>query len=166
VNQTPYDWFCKKQSTVETATYGSEFVAGRTCVEQIIDIRLYFRYLGVPVTERSHVFGDNESMIKSAIRFDAKLHKRHVALSFHRVREGMASDMMTMAHISSHENPADILSKHWSHNAVWHTLQPLLFWSGDTMECFLSEDDRATRKEQQQQQSKTVSFEKSTTQTT
>ncbi len=27
VNQTPFDWYSKKQSTVETATYGSEYVA-------------------------------------------------------------------------------------------------------------------------------------------
>ncbi len=27
INQTPFDWFCKRQSTVETATYGSEFNA-------------------------------------------------------------------------------------------------------------------------------------------
>ena len=38
VNKTPIEWFSKKQSTVETATYGSEFVAARTCVEQIIDL--------------------------------------------------------------------------------------------------------------------------------
>ena len=49
VNQTPIDWFSKKQATVETATYGSEFVAARTAVEQIIDLRNTFRYLGVHV---------------------------------------------------------------------------------------------------------------------
>jgi hypothetical protein len=38
VNKTPIDWFSKKQVTVETATYGSEFVAARICVEQIIDL--------------------------------------------------------------------------------------------------------------------------------
>jgi hypothetical protein len=27
VNKTPIDWFSKKQATVETATYGSEFIA-------------------------------------------------------------------------------------------------------------------------------------------
>jgi Reverse transcriptase (RNA-dependent DNA polymerase) len=37
LNKTPMDWFSKKQSTVETAMYGSEFVAARTCTEQIID---------------------------------------------------------------------------------------------------------------------------------
>jgi hypothetical protein len=35
---TPIDWYSKKQATVESATYGSEFVAARTCVEQIIDL--------------------------------------------------------------------------------------------------------------------------------
>jgi hypothetical protein len=39
VNKTPSDWYSKKKATVETATYGSEFVAARTCVEQIIDLQ-------------------------------------------------------------------------------------------------------------------------------
>ena len=38
LNQTPIDAFTKRQSTVETATYGSEFVAATTAVDQIIDI--------------------------------------------------------------------------------------------------------------------------------
>ena len=48
LNQTPIDAYTKRQSTVETATYGSEFVAARTAVDQIIDIRTTLRYLGVP----------------------------------------------------------------------------------------------------------------------
>jgi hypothetical protein len=39
VNKTPIEWYSKKQATVETETYGSEFVAARICVEQIIDLR-------------------------------------------------------------------------------------------------------------------------------
>ena len=30
VNKTPVDWYSKMQATVETATYGSEFVAAKT----------------------------------------------------------------------------------------------------------------------------------------
>ena len=37
-NATPGEWYSKKMATVETATYGAEFVATRTCVEQIIDL--------------------------------------------------------------------------------------------------------------------------------
>ena len=38
VNKTAVDWYSKKQATVETATYGSEFVATKTATEQIMDI--------------------------------------------------------------------------------------------------------------------------------
>ena len=38
LNKTPIEYFSKKQGTVETATYGSEFVAARIATEQIIDL--------------------------------------------------------------------------------------------------------------------------------
>ena len=38
INGTPIECHSKKKATVETATYGSEFMAARTCVEQIIDL--------------------------------------------------------------------------------------------------------------------------------
>ena len=36
-NQMILDWFMKKQAAVETATCSSEFVAARTCIEQIVN---------------------------------------------------------------------------------------------------------------------------------
>ena len=49
VNQTIINFFSEKQNTVETSTCGSEFIAARTATEQIIDLRLTLRYMGVPV---------------------------------------------------------------------------------------------------------------------
>ena len=40
--------------------------------------------------EQSHMFGDNKSVVDSSTKIHAKLHKRHTALSFHRVREAIA----------------------------------------------------------------------------
>ena len=48
-NQTSTEWYSKKQATVETATYGSEFVAAKTATEQIMDLRYTMTYLGVPI---------------------------------------------------------------------------------------------------------------------
>ena len=132
INGTPIDFYSKKQSTVETATYGSEFVAARTCVEQIIDLRTTLRYLGVPIKDCSYMFGDNESVVNSSSTPDAKLHKRHTALSFHRVREAVASGMVAFLHIDGSKNPADILSKHWGYSMVWPQLRTLLFRHGET----------------------------------
>jgi hypothetical protein len=39
INKTTFDWYSKKQATYKTATYGSEFVAARSCTEHIINIR-------------------------------------------------------------------------------------------------------------------------------
>jgi hypothetical protein len=76
---------------VETATYGSEFVAARVCVEQSIDLRNTLRFLGVPIQEKSYMFGDNKSVVDSSMRLNAKLHKRHTMLSFHHVRKAIAA---------------------------------------------------------------------------
>jgi hypothetical protein len=135
LNQTPIDWYSKKQATVETATYGSEFVAGRTAVERTMDMRSTLRYLGVPIKGKTIMFGDNESMIKSSAYPHATLKKRHNALSFHRVREALASNMLALYHIAGELNPADILSKHWGYQQIWSVLQPVLFWQGDTAKC-------------------------------
>ena len=119
VNKTPIQWYSKKQGTVETATYGSEFVAARIATEQIIDLRLTLMYLGVPLAETVHMFGDNQSVVSSSTKPHGKLHKRHTALSFHRVREAIASKILAFNFIPGVANPADILSKHWSNHKVW-----------------------------------------------
>ena len=54
------------------ATYGSEMVAARTAVEQIIENRNFLRYLGVEVKQVSYLFGYNESVVNSASTSTAK----------------------------------------------------------------------------------------------
>jgi hypothetical protein len=130
---TLIDWYTKTQLTVETATYRSEFVAACTAMEQIIDLRNQLRYLVVDVKGRSMMFSDNESVVNSSSTPNARLHKQHNALSFHRVRE-IAADIAKFHHVASGDNPADILSKQWSYTQAWSLLQPLLFWEGDTLD--------------------------------
>lgn len=146
-NQTVVDWFSKKQATVETATYGAEFIAARTAMEQIIDLRIMLRYLGVPIHGSTMMFGDNESVVNSSSTPHAKLHKRHNALSFHRVREGIAAGIAKFHHIRSNENPADMLSKQWGYSTTWPLLQPLMFWEGDTMD--LADDTKTSTKSEE-----------------
>ena len=132
LNKTPVDWFSKKQPTVETATYSSEFVSTRICIERLIDLRFNLRYLGVPVRNQDYMFGDNKSVVDSSTIPHGKLSKRHNALSFHRVREAIASKIVNFIHIPGTTNPADILSKHWGYSQIWNVLKPILFWESDT----------------------------------
>jgi hypothetical protein len=132
LNQTPMDWYSKKQATVETATFGSEFITARTTINQIVDLQMTLRYLGIPIREKSYVFGDNKTVIDAWLTPHAKLHKRHNALSSHHVREAVASKYVTIFHLPGEYNPADILSKHWAYALVWRTMNALLFARGDT----------------------------------
>ena len=56
VNHTPIHSYSKRQATVETVTYGSEFVASKTATDQIIDLRHTLRYSGVPIKTKSYIF--------------------------------------------------------------------------------------------------------------
>ena len=132
LNQTPIDAYTKRQSTVETATYGSEFVAARTAVDQIIDIRTTQRYLGVPIRDMSYMFGDNRSVVTSSTIPNSTIFKRHHLVSYHRVREAIAAKFISFHWKDGKSNPADILSKHWEFATVWPMLKPILFWRGET----------------------------------
>ena len=132
LNKTPVDWYAKLQSTVETATFGSEYVAARTCTNQTTDLRNTLRYLGVPIEGPSFMFGDDESVVNTASVPHSKLGKRHNILSYHRTREAIAAGMIRFHWLQGSKNPADVLSKHWDYASVWDQLRPLLFWEGDT----------------------------------
>ena len=131
VNKTPVDWYSKKQTTVETAAYGSEFVAAKTATEQIMDIRQTLRYLGAPIGAKSFLFGDNRSVVTSATLPHSTLTKRHNILAFHRVREAIAAKLMAFYWIQSAYNLSDMLSKHWDHPTVYPMILKLLITRGN-----------------------------------
>ena len=89
LNATPVHWHCKRQSTLETATIGSEFVAARTAVDQIIDLCLTPMYLGATITPNSYIFGDNKAVVTNATICTSTLSKRFHLVAYHRVREAI-----------------------------------------------------------------------------
>ena len=126
----------KKQATTETATYGAEFCAGRICIEQIVYLRNTLRYLGVPLHETSYVFGDNESMINSSKYRESKLHKRHNILSYHYVKSMISRGFLSLNHLDSKSNIADVVTKHWALGSVQLLLKAVLGHCGNTAELY------------------------------
>ena len=131
-NQTPIDSFSKHQNQVESATYGSEFMAARQAVEQIINLRYTLHMLGVPIEGPSWLFGDNKVVVTISSIPHSSLNKRWNAISYHKVHEAVAGGFIRFEHISTDQNPADILTK----SLPWHKahvhVEPLLFWKVKT----------------------------------
>ena len=66
-NMMPVQWYWKKQNTIETSTFGSEFIALRIATELIEALRYKLRMFGVKLPGPARVFCDSESVFKSTL---------------------------------------------------------------------------------------------------
>ena len=129
INRTLLKWYCKRQNTVETLTYGSELVAGKIATELIMEFRYKLWMLGVPVEGPSIMLGDNLSMVKNCTLPSSTLKKKHNALAYHRVREAVAAKVILLGHCTSEENYADCLTKALGGKVLYRLIKPWLFQS-------------------------------------
>ena len=129
INQITFDWYSKKQNTVETATYESKFTAVQIAVDQIITNRNMLQYLGVLIKSTAFLFGDDRLVVDSSNILQAMLHKQHNALSFYLVRESIAAKIISFIYIPGTINQTDILGKNWNHHQIKITLKTILFMS-------------------------------------
>ena len=129
INNTPVKWITKRQKTVETSTYGSELVSGKTAVELILSYRYILRMMGVGVDGPSLLLGDNKSVVLNTTMPSSVLKKKHCAVSYHRIREAVAAGIIRFTHVKSEMNYADIFTKPLSPAIFNRLVQPLLFRS-------------------------------------
>ena len=111
VNRAPIVWFSKRQNTVESSTFGSEFVAMRQAIELIEGLRYKLRMMGVPLDGATSIYCDNDAVVKSTTAPESTLKKKHNAICYHRSREAQAAGHVRIAKISGEENLADVFTK-------------------------------------------------------
>ena len=111
VGSTLVQWISKRQGCIASSTYSAEFMAMRTAVEEAISIRYMLRSLGVPVEAPTKLFGDNMSVINNAREAGSELKKKHIAISYHLVREAVAAKIVLPIWCNTKENLADICTK-------------------------------------------------------
>ncbi len=111
VNRSCAIWYSKRQNTVETSTFGSEFVAMRIAVELIEALRYKLRMFGIPIEGPTNVFCDNEAVTKNVTLPESTLKKKHNAIAYHRAREAVAAGTIRVAKEDGKTNLADVLTK-------------------------------------------------------
>jgi hypothetical protein len=110
-NRAPILWYSKRQNTVETSTFGSEFIATRIAVELIKGLRYKLRMFGIPIDGPTNVYCDNNSVVINSSKPESTLKKKHNAIAYHRVREAIAAGTIRIAKEDSSTNIADMLTK-------------------------------------------------------
>ena len=102
---------CKRQNTVESASFSSELVALRAGRDHNVATRIKLRLFGVPIDGPSNFFGDNDAVVKNTSLPESTLNKRHNAINYHVVRESVAAGSMRVGKINGPDNKADALTK-------------------------------------------------------
>lgn len=108
-NGAPITWFSKRQTTVETSTFGSEFQAMKNAVELIESLRYILRMFGVPLEGPANVFCDNEAVYKNTVLPESILKKKHHSIAYHRCREAVAAGTIRVAKEGTLTNLSDLV---------------------------------------------------------
>ena len=112
LNNAPVHWMSKKQTSVETSSYGSEFVAMKLCCEYVRGLRYKLRMMGISLLdEPAYIYGDNKSVLANTTIPDSTLKKKSHSITYRFVREGVARDEWRTSYVNTHDNPADLLTK-------------------------------------------------------
>jgi hypothetical protein len=103
--------YVKDKNTVETSIFGSEFIALKASTEHIEGLRCKLRMMDIPINGPTSILCDNNSVVVSSTMPESRLKKKHNSITFHKVKEAVATGITRIVHIISGENLADLFTK-------------------------------------------------------
>ena len=92
MNKAPIIAYSKRQNSVETSTFGSEFTAMKQAVEIVKGLKYKLRMFGVPLAgiesngklqQPANIYCDNEAVYKNVTIPTSVLNKKMHVISYH-----------------------------------------------------------------------------------
>ena len=87
VERTPIHWESKRQSSVQSLTFGAELISMKKDVEEAVTTRYYLRYMRVNLPKPSIIYSNNMSAIINSTDPSSRLKKKYLTLSYDFCRE-------------------------------------------------------------------------------
>ena len=110
VNMALINWLSKKQPTIESSVFGSEFVAMDTGMSALCGIIHKFLIVGMSLTGPSYIYGDNMSVIKNTQKPESTPKKKNNSIFYHAMRESIVMGELITSHIPTNSNLYDMLT--------------------------------------------------------
>ena len=85
-------WTSKKQTTIETPSFGNEFMALKTGTECLRGLQYKLCAMGILVTNPVYIYGGNKSILCNTTAPDSQLKKKSNSVAYHHCQEGVALD--------------------------------------------------------------------------
>ena len=111
VNRAPIVFFSKRQNTVESSTFGSEFIAMKQSIDLIEALRYKLRMMGFPMEGPTSLFCDNSAVVINTTTPESTLKRKHTSIAYHRCREAQAAGIVQITKEGTQTNLADMLTK-------------------------------------------------------
>ena len=111
INSAPVTWISRKQTVVESSTFGAEFIALKTALDLVEALVYKLRMLGVPIDGEARVFCDNEAVVKSGSFPEITLKKKTSSIAFNKVREAIAASKIILYFENGSSNISDLFTK-------------------------------------------------------
>ncbi len=125
VGNSPICWQSKHQSTVATSTTEAEYIATKNTVKEIIWFHRLFKDLGHPQEEPTLLYENNTGTMSLAHNPVNHSMTKHIDITYHFIRERIASGEIEMEHIDTHHQAADILTKPLNQEKWANTIRQL-----------------------------------------
>ena len=109
-------WWSKKQTGIESSSFGSEFIVIWQCCEYICRLQYKLWMMGIPYEGPANIFGDNQSMLPTTTIPNSKLKKKSQSIAYHFVCEGSACDKWHTTYVNTHDNEADLFVRNLFHH--------------------------------------------------
>ena len=111
LNCAPVYWWSRKQTSVESLSFGSEFIAMKQCCDYVHGLRYKLRMMGISCDDLTFIYRDNQAVLANTTVPDSMLKKKLQSIAYHFVQEGAAQDEWRITYVNTHENEADLLTK-------------------------------------------------------
>ena len=90
LNSAPIYWFSKRQKSVETSSFGSDFIAMKQYCEYVRGLCYKLLMMGIPIDSTTYILGNNQYVLYNTSKPYSSLKNKSSSIAFHFVREGNA----------------------------------------------------------------------------
>jgi hypothetical protein len=104
-------WKSKKQACVSKSSTESEYIAMSSTCSEITWLRGLLGELGVPQLTQTSLYTDNTSTIQIVVNHVFHKRIKHIKVDCHSIREALVRQEITLPHISTKHQTADIFTK-------------------------------------------------------
>jgi Reverse transcriptase (RNA-dependent DNA polymerase) len=104
-------WQSRQQKSVALSTTEAEYMAACAASQEVVYMRRFLAGIGMPQTEPTIIFEDNQGCIGLANNPILHARTKHIDIRYHFINEQITAGAIVLKYISTEEQLADMLTK-------------------------------------------------------